>query len=268
MTRVTRLRKLFEELKKYEKLVLIEAWKKIFDVEDTIDVYERLIEVKKEIISFENDLTKLQLSNSEQFKRGISVLKSIINHTNFQTTVSSFGFMKPDQYNRTKDSFEMIEAVVNTGHILLESEDTVPKDKFTNFIYSIKKTIEEIEASAMNAEDKEIFLSIFYDFNKAISLYKICGLNAFLNTIQNNICKMILIDKNIDKNEGTYYRFKLMLNSIVEEVVFWIAMYKKMEPLAKLAGRSYQYLKEMASEWVDIPKLENTTQEVEVIDDD
>lgn len=248
MTSVTRLKKLLDLLKENEKIKILDTWKKIFEVSDIFEVYEHLIKVKVEIDLLEKELIESKLIENDDYKNIITSFNSIISYPHSTQTISQIPFMNKDNVSRLSISLNSLETFITAGHIKFKYEEEVESDKFDNFKNSILETIEKIETSDMPEEDKKILLSIFYDFNKAISLYKINGLDAFWEVVQNNICKIKMIDDIFSSNDSNYKEIKEVLLKSLNEVWFWIQMYQKVDSTIKIASKTYGYLKNKVTE--------------------
>ncbi len=248
MTTVTRLKLLLEELEKRRDKQILMVWKEIFGLSTIFEVYGHLFNVAKEINLLEQEFIQNNLINNADFKNIIDSFKGIVNYTHITQRLEQISYMNPTNIIKLNVSLNSLETMNNERYLRFKYEDEVDEEEFNNFKSSIKETIEKIENSNMPDEEKRIFLSIFYDLNKAISLYKINGLDAFLEVIQNNLCKIMIINEFKDK-ESKYDGFKNILLKSLQEVWFWIKMYQKTDTTLKLAIKAYGYLKD------NIPKL-------------
>lgn len=248
MTSVTRLKNLLDLLNENEKIKILDAWQNIFNIPDIFQVYVHLSQVKVEIELLEKELIESKLINNDDYKNIITSFTGIISHPYLSQTVNQIPLMNKDNTTRLSISLNSLETFNTAGYIKFKYEEEVESDKFDNFKNSILETIEKIEASDMPLEDKKIFLSIFYDFNKAISLYKINGLDAFWEVVQNNICKIKMIDDTFSDNDNKYKEIKGVLLKSLDEVWFWIQMYQKVDSTLKIASKAYGYLKNKVTE--------------------
>ena len=249
MTSVTRLHNLFKELEVRKEEEVLKSWKNIFNTSNIFEVYNYLSSVNKELELLEHELTEKKLINNTQFKNIINTINMVINHPHLTQRISQIPVMIPDNIVKVNIAFESLQTFIDAQLLELKFEKEVEEDKFDNFKNIINETIEKIENSDMSDEDKKIFLSVFYDFNKAISLYKIKGLDAFWEVIQNDICKIKIINKFEDEQEnGTYNKLKTVLLNSLNEVWFWIQIYQKTDQTLKIGSKAYRYIKDKVIE--------------------
>lgn len=249
MTRALRLLNLLKEIKSREAKTLMITWQEIFEVSIPIEVYERLILVKKEIDSFEDELKQLKLDSNPDNQNILTTLNFILNFPALNGSISGQHLIKNENIEKVYVSLNLIQTMIDAGYFKLEDEESIPDDRFEAFKESIKESISEIEESDIPNEDKIMFLSIFYELNKGISLYKINGISGFMDILSNNICKIYMLEKIIEKDKtGNYTKFKNGINKAVSEVWFWIEIYKKIDKTNLLVSNTYTYIKERVSE--------------------
>jgi len=183
MTRADRLHDLLKILKDKEQEALLKVWKDIFEVSNIIEVYERLVYVKKEIDLFELDIKTLNLERNPQFQDIIKSLNYIINFPSINANLQNQAFMKNENINILFASFDMFRSFSEAQHIELIVEDDIPTDEFDEFKNMLRQTIEDLHNSDLASSERVIFLSIFNDIEKALSLYQINGINAFMDAI-------------------------------------------------------------------------------------
>ncbi len=252
MTSVSRLKSLLEDLENRSDKKVLNTWYEIFSITTIFEVYDHLSHVGKEIDSLEEELIKNKLIDNPDYKNIISSFNGIVQHIHMTQTISQISFMNKENIMKLKISLNSLETLNNAGHLRFKFESDVKEEEFDNFKNSINETIEKIENSDMPDEDKKIFLSIFYDFNKAISLYKINGLNSFWEVIENNICKIKLIDEIENSQEnGNYNELKRVLINSLNEVWYWIQIYQKADQTLKVSSKIYGYIKSKVSELTD-----------------
>jgi len=251
MTSITRLTYILNSLENKKETQILNAWKTIFEVSTLFEVYEHLQSIGKEVNILEKELIQNKLIDNDDYKNIISSFHGIINYMHMTQKVNQIILMSPENVMKLNMSLNSLKTIVDTGHFSFKFEDEVDEDKFNNFKNSINETIEEIENSDMPDEDKKIFLSIFYDFNKAISLYKINGLDSFMEVIENNICKIKMIDELANKGNKSYNKYKDIILKSLNEVWFWIKIYQKVDQTLKLGTKIYGYLKDKVTELVE-----------------
>lgn len=262
MTSVTRLYNLFKELESRKEEQVLIAWKYIFNTTDIFEVYNYLSNVNKELQLLENELIEKKLIDNNQFKNIIYTINTIINHPFLTQQISQISVMNPNNIKKVNDGFKALQTFIDAQILKLKFEEEVDVEKFDKFKKMLNETIDDIENSNLDDEEKTIFLSIFYDFNKAISLYKINGLDAFLEVIRNDLCKIKMVDelKNVDDNTE-YDKFKILITKSISEVWFWIQIYQKVDNTVTLGSKVYGYLKNKISE---ITKNNKDIEDVEI----
>lgn len=249
MTSVTRLKNLLDELVSNNSNKVLDAWLNILEVSTIFEVYEHLQNIDKEIDLLEEELTRNKLIDNPDYKNIINSFNGIIRHMHMTQTINQISFMNQDNIMRLNISLNSLETFNSAGHLKFKFENEVEEEKFEDLKKSINETIEKIENSNMPEEDKKIFLSIFYDFNKAISLYKINGLDSFWEVIQNNICKLKFIDEVENNSENSiYFELKDVLTKSINEVWYWIQIYQKIDQTAKIASKAYGFIKNKITE--------------------
>jgi DNA-binding transcriptional regulator YhcF (GntR family) len=249
MTRASRLLDLLKEIKSRETKTLLLTWQEIFEVTSIIEVYERLLLVKKEIDSFEDELKQLKLDSNPDNQNILKTLNFILNFPSLNGSINNQILIKNENIEKVYVSLNLIQTMIDAGYFKLENEENIPSDKFEAFKETIRESINEIEESDIPNEDKIMFLSIFYELNKGISLYKINGISGFMDILSNNICKIYMLEKIIEKDKTkNYTKFKNSINKAVNEVWFWIEIYKKLDKTNLLVSNAYTYIKEKVSE--------------------
>lgn len=243
MTTVTRLQILLKELQSRQDKKVLQTWQEIFEVSTIFEIYEHLFNVSKEIDLLEQELTKNELIDNPDYKNIVNSFNGIVNHIHMTQTIKQISYMNPENIMKLNISLGTLITMNDKSHLKFKFENEVDEEKFNNFKNSINDTIEEIENSDMPDEDKKIFLSIFYDFNKAISLYRINGLDAFWDVIQNNICKIKMIGE-FDDKENKYDNLKSITLKSLNEIWFWIQIYQKTDASLRLGKKAYGYLKD------------------------
>lgn len=252
MTSVSRLKSLLEDLENRSDKKVLNTWYEIFSITTIFEVYDHLRYLGKEINSLEEELIKNKLIDNPDYKNIISSFNGIVQHIHMTQTISQISFMNKENIMKLKISLNSLETLNNAGHLKFKFESDVKEEEFDNFKNSVNETIEKIENSDMPDEDKKIFLSIFYDFNKAISLYKINGLDSFWEVIENNICKIKLIDEIEDGQENSNYNeLKTILLKSLNEVWYWIQVYQKIDQTLKIGSKVYGYIKDKVSELIE-----------------
>jgi len=194
MTRVERLENLFKLVELNKTKSLLKIWYEIFEVTTIYEVYARLESVQNEIDELEKEIKELKLYNNPHFQTIISSLNTIIQFPSLNSTINNQSFMQDPQKNSILQTFDMLKTFIDNKHIQVESEEDIPNSEFEKFKINIQKIILEIENSNISDDDKKIFLSIFHDINKGLSLYKINGLNALIEVLRNNICKLQILE--------------------------------------------------------------------------
>lgn len=215
MTSVTRLHNLFKELESRKEEQVLIVWKNIFETADMFEVYNYLSKVNQEILLLKNELTERKLIVDRQYENIINTLNTIINHPHLTQKVSQITVMNPDNIVKVNMSFESLQTFINADILKLKYEEEVAEDKFDSFKDMINETIEAVENSNLENEEKAVFLSILYDFNKAISLYKVNGLDAFIEVIKNDLCKIKMID-DVSDNNTEYNKFKILIEKSIK----------------------------------------------------
>ncbi len=252
MTRAERLSNLLREVKKRETKTLLETWKEIFGISTVSEVYECLVDIKKEIDAFELEIKELNLESNVQFKTIIRTLNIIVEFPALNTSVKGQVVMRDESINIVFASFGIYESLIQAQHITLEIEEDIPSDELKSFKENIESTIKEIEASDIPDSDKKIFLSIFYDLNKAVSLYKVSGLNGFVEVVRNNICKIKMISDSDDENNDNK-KLKILTKKAIGQIWIWTTTYIKKKAIKTLESKVIQYLDENASKWAELP---------------
>jgi len=256
MTRAERLSNLLREVKKRETKTLIEIWKEIFDVSTVFEVYECLVEVKKEIDAFELEIKELNLESDTQFKGIVKTLNFIVDFPSLNASVKNNAIMRNENINIVFASFDIYQSFIEAKHVILETEENIPDDELESFKDNIESTIEEIEASDIPDSDKKIFLSIFHDLNKGISLYKVSGLNGFVEVVRNNICKIKMIS-DLDEENNDNDKFKILTKKAIGKIWIWATAYIKKKAIKTIESKVIQYLDENASKWAGLPMPDN-----------
>jgi len=252
MTRAERLHYLLEEINNNKSKSLLNIWMELFDVSNIFEVYDRLIYVKKEIDLFDVEIKLLGLDNNEQFKNIISILNTIVEYPSLNSSISNYDFIQSPKIELTFSTFNMFKTFEEAKHISPEKEEDIPHDEFILFKKNIDNIIDEIETSNMLESDKLIFLSIFHDLNKGMSLYKINGLNAFIEVLKDNFCKIKMIS-NIDDSNEKNVKFKTLTKKIIGKIWVWTITYMKKRTIGLIDSNVAKYLDDKASEWAELP---------------
>jgi len=247
MTRAERLRYLLEEINNKKTKPLLNVWIELFEVSNIFEVYDRLLYVKKEIDAFDIEIKLLKFDNNEDFKNIIITLNSIVGFASLSSPLSNQNFLETIRMGKIFSAFNMFQTMEQANHIFPEKEEDIPIDEFISFKENIEKIISEIEASNILEADKLIFLSIFHDLNKGISLYKINGLNAFYEVLRDNICKIKMISDIDEKNEENN-KFKLLTKKMINKVWIWSITYANKKTQGLLDSKITKYLDEWAGE--------------------
>ena len=263
MTRAKRLDNLLKEIKSKETKALLIIWQEIFEVSSIFEVYEHLIYVKKEIDAFELEIKQFNMADNTQFKNIISTLDTIVNFPSLNTSIQNQAVMKNEVIDIVFASFEIYQTLVQAQHLLAEIEDDIPTDEFESFKENLETIITDIESSDIIDDDKSIFLSIFYDLNKAMSLYQVNGINAFNEVIRNNLCKIQMIDS-LEENEDLN-KYKTFTKKAIGTIWIWSITYVKKKVISTIESKAYKFLEDNASEWAElpIPNHSDTSDEIE-----
>ena len=261
MTRAERLHSLLKDIKSKEAKSLINTWREIFEVSNIFEIYERLIYVKKEIDYFESEIKKLNLNNNQQFKDIITTLNLIVAFPTLNASINNQTVMKNETINIVFASFSIYQSISEAQHIDLEIEENIPEEEFNSFKENIDNIIKEINNSDISKHDKNIFLSIFNDINKAISLYKINGLNAFMEVIRNNVCKITMVSDN-DREDSHTKKFTTITKSTISKIYNWSKLYIKKKAINSIELQAIKFLDDKISKWEEEPSVsskEDTT---------
>lgn len=194
MTRSKRLYQLLKTIKAAEEKKFSEIWMEEFEISRTTDIYEILYHTQKEIDSFALELQTVKMDKSPPFQKIIQTLNSVINFPSINASIANQAFIKDEQINIVFNTFEIYEHMIEAEHLLNVIEEDIPEDEFEVFKELLDSMIEELKLSEIEESDKELFLSIFNDIRKAFSLYRINGLESFIEAIRNNFCKIQMID--------------------------------------------------------------------------
>ncbi len=261
MTRSNRLYELLKTVKTKENESLFKIWKDIFDVNSIIEIYERLIFLKKEIVLFEKEIELLNLNNNSQFNNIIKTLNLIVDFPSLNSRIDNQSLLKNEQINITFASFEIFNSFAEEKHIRLDFEDVINENEFDEFKSTIKKILKDISEAEISEIDRDIFLSIFQDISKAISLYQINGLNAFIEVIRNNLCKIRMINE-IENDNEKFNIYKKLTKKIVGTIWVWTIKYMKSRVINVIESKAFEFLDEKASEWAELPSSENEDFEI------
>jgi hypothetical protein len=250
MTRAERLHNLLEEINIKKAHNLLKIWSEIFDTSNIFEIYDRLIYVKKEIDAFDEELQLLNLDN-EQFKTTIYALNTIIKSSSLASSMSNYDFFRSPKLELIFSTFDTLKLFEQRNYISLEKEEDIPTDEFISFKRNIDNIINEIEKSNMLKADKLIFLSIFHDLSKGFSLYKINGLDAFVEVLRNNFCKIKMISELEDNVDSI--KLKTLMKKTVGQIWVWTVKYTKKKTLGLLESKFTKVLDENLSEWAELP---------------
>ena len=263
MTRAKRLDNLLKDIKSKETKSLLTIWKEIFEVSNIFEVYEHLIYVKQEIDAFELEIKQFNMADNTQFKNIISTLNTIVNFPSLNAPIQNQAIMKNEVINIVFASFEIYQTLVQAQHLLAEIEDDIPTDEFESFKKNIETIIKDVESSDIVDSDKSIFLSIFYDLNKAVALYQVNGINAFTEVIRNNLCKINMINITEEDNSDID-KYKNFTKKAIGIVWIWGIKYVKKRVIGAIESKAFQFLDENASEWAKLPMLNIDDIEAEI----
>ncbi len=267
MTRAERLHNLLKDIKKNEAKSLMNIWQEMFEVSDIFEIYERLIYVKKEIDYFESEIAELNLSNTTQLKDIVKILNFIVKFPALNASINNQAIMQDNTINIVFSSFDFYQSISEAQHIDLEIEENIPEKEFNIFKDSIDNIIEEINSSNISDNDKNIFLSIFKDINKAISLYKINGLNAFMEAIRNNLCKIQMLSEN-DKEDSNSERFKILTKRTIAKIYIWSKSYIKKKAVNSIELNAIKFLDDKVSKWAELPvSSDNDIEDADIIEE-
>ena len=260
MTRPERLHYLLEEINNKKSNSLLTIWTELLDTSNIFEIYDRLIYVKKEIDLLELEMEVLGLGDSEQFKKIIATLNTIIEYPSLNASIASSHHMQSSTINLTFAAFDMLKTFERANHIILEQEEDIPDDEFILFRQNINNIIDEVERSYMLEFDKLIFLSIFHDINKGFSLYKINGLDAFIEVLRNNFCKIKMIS-DLEEDTPESIKFKNLMKKTVGKIWIWTQTYTKKKVIGLLESKLKKSLDESFSEWAELPLTDSTNAE-------
>ena len=256
MTRAKRLLNLLQTVKEKESKQLLSIWKEIFEVTDIFEVYSRLIYVKKEIEEFESELIELNISENQQFKDTLQTLNLIVGFPSLNSRIDNQQSMKNENINIVFGSFSIYQSILEAQHIQMDLEKDIDKDEFEEFKKGILNVIKEIEKSDMEDSDKEIFLSIFHDLNKGISLYKINGINSFVEVIKNNFCKIQMI-VNSEPSSKTD-KFKQLTKYYISKSYIWTKSVIKKKIINSIEYKGMKMIDESITGWGELPKPDDS----------
>lgn len=251
-----RLHNLLIEIEKAKKESLIVFWKKYFDVNDIFEVYEKLIYVKKEIDLFESELKDLNLNENKQFIKTLNTLNTIVSFQCLTNNVENQSFMKVENINTIYSSFEIFKTFADAKHIDTTIEENISQEELDEFKELLQKTILDLENSDLEKEDKKFLLEVFKDFDNALSLYKINGLESFIDAIRKNLCKLKLIEE--AKLDERYNKYRNHLKKIAGTVFNWSIKYIKNKTIGLIESKAVKFIEEHAEEWSEIPLKENS----------
>ncbi|RXJ94027.1 hypothetical protein CRU94_09355 [Arcobacter sp. AHV-9/2010] len=249
MKRAERFYNLFLELEKNKEIKLVKFWTIYFNTTDLMYIYKYLNNLYREIHLLENDIKKINLEKNKQFITVLLTLKQLLEITTLNNEIKSLPLI-----NRIPDInsfFEIVITIYKSNE--LNDEDEVPLVDLDNFKNMLEKEIENLKGSDLIIEDKDFFLSLFEDFDEAIAMYKISGLESFNNAIKKNLCKLKVIDEDIKENDKFQPYIKAS-KKILGTTFFWIIQYGKKKANNILEHKITNLIENKIEEWKDIDK--------------
>lgn len=259
MRRAERVYNLFLELEKHKDYQLISFWEIYFNTKNRMYIYRYLGNLYKEVYLLENDMKEIKLEKNNQFKVVLSFLKKLLEYSDLTQKVHFIGLM--DNITSIKSFFEIVITIYQTNDLLDENEiPLVDLDSFRNIL---GEEIKNLKDSDLTIEDKDFFLSLFEDFDEAIAMYKISGLDSFNNAIKKNLCKLKVIDEDIKENNKfqPYVKFSKKILGIT---VTWIIQYGKKKANNILDHKITKLIEDKAQKWKD--GTDSSKEEDDIID--
>lgn len=250
MKRAERFYNLFLELEKNKEIKLVKFWTIYFNTTDLMYIYKYLNNLYREIHLLENDIKKINLEKNKQFITVLSSLKQLLQITTMNNEIKSLTSIIghiPD----INSFFQIVINIYKSNE--LNDENEVPLVDLDNFKNMLEEEIKNLKDSDLIIEDKDFFLSIFEDFDEAIAMYKISGLESFNNAIKKNLCKLKVIDEDIKKDDKfePYIKASKKILGITSS---WIIQYAKKEINNLLEHTITKYIENKAEEWKNIDK--------------
>lgn len=250
MKRAERFYNLFLELEKNKEIKLVKFWTIYFNTTDLMYIYKYLNNLYREIHLLENDIKKINLEENKQFITVLSSLKQLLQITTMNNEIKSLTSIIghiPD----INSFFQIVINIYKSNE--LNDENEVPLVDLDNFKNMLEEEIKNLKDSDLIIEDKDFFLSIFEDFDEAIAMYKISGLESFNNAIKKNLCKLKVIDEDIKENDKFQPYIKAS-KKILGTTFFWIIQYGKKQVNNILEHKLTKFIENKTEEWKNIDK--------------
>lgn len=251
MRRVDRIHELFLKLNENKEKSFYVFWKTYFDVENTIEIFKKLVYLEKEVRLFELELKSLRLDQNQEFIKTINTLNSIILNRSLDVNIINQSYMQENNFNLLLASLSMFKTFADANHIESIIEDDIPEKELSEFKKYVEDLIKSLNDSNIDEADKKIFLELYNNFVEALSLYKINGLEAFEEAIRKNICKMQLIQDSI--NDDKYEFYKNGAKKITGIVFSWSIKYIRKKVLGIIDNKIVKYIEEHVDEWKALP---------------
>lgn len=249
MRRAERVYNLFLELEKHKNFILIDFWEIYFNTKNRMYIYKYLGNLYKEVYLLENDIKEINLGSNKQFITVLSTLKQLLEITIFNNQIKTLSLINsiPD----INSFFEIVITIYKSNE--LDDEDEIPLVDLDDFKNMLEEEIKNLKDSDLNIEDKDFFLSLFEDFDEAIAMYKISGLESFNNAIKKNLCKLKVIDEDIKENDKFQPYIKAS-KKILGTTFFWIIQYGKKKANNILEHKITNLIENKIEEWKNIDK--------------
>lgn len=263
MKRAERFYNLFLELEKNREIKLIKFWTIYFNTTDLMYIYKYLNNLYKEILLLENDIKEIKLEKNRQFIIVLSNLKQLLEITIINNEIKTLPLIRhiPD----INSFFEIVISIYKSNG--LDDENEVPLVDLDGFKNMLKEEIKNLKDSDLTIEDKDFFLSLFEDFDEAIAMYKISGLDSFTNAIKKNLCKLKVIDEDIKENDKENDKFQPYVKAskkILGITFTWIIQYGKKKVNNILEHKITKIIESRAQKWKD--GTDSSKEEDDIID--
>ncbi|MCT7619155.1 hypothetical protein [Aliarcobacter butzleri] len=252
MRRAERIHNLFLELEKHKEYKLITFWEIYFNTKNRMYIYKYLSNLYNEIYLLKNDMKEIKLEENNQFKTTLSFLITLLEYSDFTKEIKLIGLM--NNISSIKSFFEIVTTIYQLNNLV--DEDEISLVDLDNFKNMLEEEIENLKKSDLSIEDKYFFLSLFEDFDEAIALYKISGLDAFNNSIKKNLCKLKIIDEGIKENDKFQPYIKAS-KKILGITFTWIMQYSKKKINNVLEHNVTKFIEEKAEEWKNLDEISN-----------
>ncbi|MDN5093398.1 hypothetical protein [Aliarcobacter butzleri] len=249
MRRAERVYNLFLELEKYKDFRLIDFWERYFNTKDRRYIYKYLGNLYKEVYLLENDMKEIKLEKNSQFKMILSFLKTLLEYSDLTKEIKSTSLM--NNITSIKSFFEIVTNIYHSKNLIDENE--IPLVDLDNFKNMLEEEIKNLKDSDLTIEDKDFFLSLFEDFDEAIAMYKISGLDSFNSSIKKNLCKLKVIDEDIKENDKFQPYIKAS-KKILGTTFSWIIQYGKKKANNILDHKITKFIENKIEEWKNIDK--------------